>query len=105
MRDYFASAPAADAAWAVSFLCGRRIKRLIPSARLREWTAEAIDMPLWLVEESYSAVGDLAETVTLLLDEIETGDAGLDIALHDWVEQRILPLRDLEDDERKARII
>ncbi|MES1931037.1 ATP-dependent DNA ligase [Salinisphaera shabanensis T35B1] len=105
MRDYFAIAPAADAAWAVSFLCGRRIKRLIPSARLREWTAEAIDMPLWLVEESYSAVGDLAETVTLLLDEIETGDAGLDIALHDWVEQRILPLRDLDDEDRKRRIL
>ena len=105
MRDYFATAPAADAAWAVSFLCGRRIKRLIPSARLREWTAEAIDMPLWLVEESYSAVGDLAETVTLLLDEIETGTAGLDIALHDWVEQRILPLRNLDDDARKAKIV
>ena len=105
MRDYFASAPAADAAWAVSFLCGRRIKRLIPSARLREWTAEAIDMPLWLVEESYSAVGDLAETVTLLLDEIETGSAGLDIALHDWVEQRILPLRNMDDDARQAHIV
>lgn len=105
MQDYFAIAPPADAAWAVSFLCGRRIKRLIPSARLREWTAEAIDMPLWLVEESYSAVGDLAETVTLLLDEIETGTAGLDIPLRDWVEQRILPLRDLEDDARQARIL
>ncbi|MBS62915.1 ATP-dependent DNA ligase [Salinisphaera sp.] len=105
MRDYFAAAPPADAAWAVSFLCGRRIKRLIPSARLREWTAEAIDMPLWLVEESYSAVGDLAETVTLLLDEIETGDTGLEIALHDWVEQRILPLRDMDDEARKARIV
>ena len=103
MRDYFASAPAADAAWAVSFLCGRRIKRLIPC--LREWAAEAVDMPLWLVEESYSAVGDLAETVTLLLDEIETGTAGLDVALHDWVEQRILPLRDLDDAARQARIL
>lgn len=105
MRDYFAVAPAADAAWAVSFLCGRRLKRLIPSARLREWAAEALDMPLWLVEESYAAVGDLAETVTLLLDEIEAGDAGLDIALHDWVEQRILPLRDLDDETRKAYIV
>ena len=105
MRDYFASAPGADAAWAVSFLCGRRIKRLIPSARLREWTAETVDLPLWLVEESYSAVGDLAETVTLLLDAVATGDAGVDIALHDWVEQRILPLRQLDDAACQAVVV
>ncbi|GAB3671849.1 ATP-dependent DNA ligase [Salinisphaera aquimarina] len=104
MRDYFVSAPAADAAWAVSFLCGRRIKRLIPGTRLREWVAELIDMPMWLVEESYSAVGDSAETMTLLLDEIETGEAGLDVALHQWVEDRILPLRKLDEASQKARL-
>ncbi|KEZ76820.1 ATP-dependent DNA ligase [Salinisphaera hydrothermalis] len=105
MRDYFAAAPPADAAWAVSFLCGRRIKRLIPGTRLREWVAEAIGMPMWLVEESYSAVGDSAETMTLLLDEIEAGDAGLDVPLHAWVENRILPLKDLDESEQKARLL
>ncbi|MES1953053.1 ATP-dependent DNA ligase [Salinisphaera hydrothermalis] len=105
MRDYFAAAPPADAAWAVSFLCGRRIKRLIPGTRLREWVAEAIGMPMWLVEESYSAVGDSAETMTLLLDEIEAGDAGLDVPLHAWVENRILPLKNLDESEQKARLL
>ena len=107
MRDYFASAPPADAAWAVSFLCGRRIKRLIPTARLREWVAEAADMPLWLVEESYAAVGDLAETVTLLLDAqaVTPGESGLDVALHDWVEQRILPLRSMSEARRREAVM
>ena len=105
MRDYFAAAPAADAAWAVSFLCGRRIKRLIPGPRLREWVAEAIDMPMWLVEESYSAVGDSAETMTLLLDEIGAGDAGLDVPLHAWVEDRILPLKNAAEPTQKVQLL
>lgn len=104
MRDYFEAAPAADAAWAVSFLCGRRIKRLIPGPKLREWVAEAIDMPMWLLEESYSAVGDSAETMTLLLDEIEAGDTGLEVSLHEWVEDRILPLKNVDEAQQKARL-
>ncbi|MGB7755456.1 MAG: ATP-dependent DNA ligase [Salinisphaera sp.] len=104
MRDYFADAPPADAAWAVSFLCGRRIKRLIAGPKLREWVAEAIDMPMWLVEESYSAVGDSAETMTLLLDEIAAGSDGLDVPLHEWVEDRILLLKNLDEAEQKTRL-
>jgi len=104
MRDYFEAAPPADAAWAVSFLCGRRIKRLIPGTRLREWVGEAIAMPMWLVAECYSAVGDSAETMTLLLDEIETGEAGLDVPLHEWIEDRILPLKKLDEATQKARL-
>ncbi|MES1923869.1 ATP-dependent DNA ligase [Salinisphaera sp. T31B1] len=101
MRDYFEAAPAADAAWAVSFLCGRRIKRLIPGVRLREWVGQAIDMPGWLVEECYSAVGDSAETMTLLLDELDNDDTGLDVPLHVWVEQRILPLKSASEAQQK----
>lgn len=103
MRDYFAAAPPADAAWAVHFLAGRRLKRLIPTARLREWCADEVDMPLWLVEETYSAVGDLAETVSLLLDAVDTTDSGLERPLHRWVEDDILPLRQAgETDQRRA---
>lgn len=104
MRDYFSRAPAADAAWAVSFLCGRRIKRLIPPARLREWAADAVGLPLWLVEQSYSVVGDLAETITLLLDAEETSQAGMAIALSDWVERRILPLRGMDDTVMQTQV-
>ncbi|MDA3919567.1 MAG: ATP-dependent DNA ligase, partial [Salinisphaera sp.] len=104
MVDYFRAAPAADAAWAVSFLCGRRIKRLITGTKLRGWVAEMIDMPMWLVAECYSAVGDSAETMTLLLDEIETGEAGLDVPLHVWIEDRILPLKKLDDEAQKSRL-
>ena len=46
MRAYFGSAPAADAAWAVFFLTGRRLKRLVPSAAIRDWTLAATGLGL-----------------------------------------------------------
>lgn len=67
LRDYFRSAPPADAAWALHFLSGRKGRRAINTRLLREWLAERANLPLWLVEASYESVGDLAETIALLL--------------------------------------
>ena len=64
--------PPADAAWAVHFLIGRRPKRLVSSPKLRAWAAAEAGIPDWLFEESYHAVGDLAETITLLLPDAGT---------------------------------
>lgn len=65
---YFAEAPPEDAAWGLSFLSGRKIKRLLPTERLVTWTLELTGVAPWLLTESFSAVGDLAETIALLLD-------------------------------------
>ncbi len=91
--DYFAAAPAADAAWALYFLTGRRISRVVSSTLLRTWVAEDSGLPLWLVEESYDAVGDIAETLALLLPN---SSHALDIPLHQVVEERIKPLARLD---------
>ena len=92
---YFSSAPPADAAWAVHFLSGRRPKRLVSAGKLRAWAAEEAGIPGWLFEESYQAVGDLAETITLLLPASGTSS---ELALSQWVEERLLRLRGEEDD-------
>ena len=105
MADYFGSAPAADAAWAVYLLAGRRPKRLLQTRLLREWTAEETGYPLWLVESTYAAVGDLAETVALLLPDPAEPEADADVALHTWMEQRIPALRRLDEAERRRRVI
>jgi DNA ligase-1 len=65
--DYFRQAPPADAIWAIHFLTGRRPKRLIPTRKLRQWAAELAGIPDWLFDASYDLVGDLAETITLVL--------------------------------------
>jgi hypothetical protein len=102
MVRYFAEAPPADAAWAVYFLSGRRPKRLVQAQLLRLWAGEATGIPLWLVEESYGAVGDAAETAVLLLPPATRSS---ERSLRYWVEERILPLRELDDAGQRAAIL
>jgi DNA ligase-1 len=92
LTDYFRTAPPEDAAWALYFLTGRRLGRAISTTNLRQWVADFTGLPLWLVEESYHAVGDLAETLALLLPPTAAGD---DIPLHQLVEAQIRPLAKL----------
>ncbi len=104
LRRYLQDAPPHDAAWGLYFLTGRRLKRLIPSVRLREWTSVASGLQPWLVEECYAVVGDLAETVALLAGGDAGNDAELDLPLHQWVEQRLLPLREADEDTRREQV-
>jgi DNA ligase-1 len=102
--SYFEDAEPADAAWAIYFLSGNRPKRPVNTRLLREWVAEAADIPLWLCEESYSIVGDLAETVALLLPDPEPENRR-ERPFHEWVEEELLELRALEEDEKKERLL
>src|SRR5262249_44462902 len=68
MQAYFAEAPAADAAWAVFFLTGGRLKRLIAPRLLASWAMEATRTPDWMFGECWAAAGDQSEIVALLLD-------------------------------------
>lgn len=98
LERYFREAPAADAAWALFFLTGRKLGRAVNTRRLREWAAEAATIPLWLLEECYDAAGDLAETLALVLPDPGTGS---DEPLHKLVHERLLPLKELDDAGRK----
>ncbi|MEX0283694.1 MAG: ATP-dependent DNA ligase [Paracoccaceae bacterium] len=67
LAKYFFEAEDQDRLWTVALFSGRRPRRVITTTRLREWAAEAAGVPLWLFEESYPIVGDLAETIALIL--------------------------------------
>jgi DNA ligase-1 len=96
------AAPPKDAAWALTFLTGRSLKRSVATPRLREWMAEAAHLPLWLVEECYEAVGDLAETLALLLPP---AGSPLEQPLHQVVEETLLPLARMKDPERREHLL
>ncbi|HEV7278960.1 MAG TPA: ATP-dependent DNA ligase [Pirellulaceae bacterium] len=101
LKAYFAEAPPEDAAWAIYFLSGRKIKRVLPTRDLVDRCLRATDLPYWLFEESYAAVGDLAETIALLLPfEERTSDR----PLHEWVEDEISVLRHLDEAARGEAI-
>lgn len=105
MADYFAAAAPADAGWAVFFLSGRRLKRLIGAAELRGWIREQVGMEAWLFEESYAHVGDLAETAALLLRADDSGPRDLELSLAGLVEDRLLPLRGADEAPRRAALV
>ena len=69
LADYFGTASDDDKLWTIALFSGRRPKRAITVTRLREWAAERAGIPLWLFEESYPIVGDLAETIALILPD------------------------------------
>lgn len=98
---YFSTAAPEDAAWAIYFLSGRKPRQIIPTAKLRQWAAEISEIPDWLFELSYDAVGDLGETIALLLPD--TNATGSDSPLNYWVENRTLALREIDEaDQREA---
>jgi DNA ligase-1 len=68
---YFRTAKESDKIWCIAILTGNTPRRTVKTSELREWTAELSGLPLWLFEESYYIVGDLAETIALCLPEPE----------------------------------
>jgi DNA ligase-1 len=97
LQRYLGAVDDADAAWAVYFLSGGKPRQLIKTAQLRALAEEASGLPAWLFDASYQAVGDLAETIALVLPAPQSSD-GLDASLSDWMEQRLLPLRGQGDE-------
>jgi len=100
---YFRDAPPADAAWALWLLSGDKLGRIANSRELREWISAESGVAAWLVDDSYDQVGDLAETVTLLLDDPPRRSEYA--ALHEWIEQRLLPVAGRDVELRRATVL
>lgn len=98
---YFRAAAPEDAVWAVRFLTGRKPRQAVPSPLLRRWAAEEAGIPDWLFEACYEVVGDLAETITLVLPR---GSGEDNRQLKVWVEQHLLPLRELPEDRQRDAV-
>jgi DNA ligase-1 len=84
LSNYFATASEKDKVWVIAIFSGRRPKRVVNSTQLWTWCNELAQLPGWLFEESYHVVGDLAETIALLLPEAVNADASF--PLHHYLE-------------------
>jgi len=104
MRAYFAEASAADAAWGLYFLTGQRLKRLIAPTLLRAWISDATGLAPAIVEECYAHVGDLAETLALLLDRAARPQPLIQRGLAEWVAW-LLALREQDVDTQRAALL
>lgn len=66
-REYVCAATETDRLWAISLLLGRRPRRVASVATLKQWAMDAGTIAPWLFEESFLAVGELAETISLIV--------------------------------------
>ncbi|MFG0275484.1 MAG: ATP-dependent DNA ligase [Phycisphaerales bacterium] len=102
LAAYFRDVPARDGAWALAFLAGKRGRRPVSGPAMRAWAAAEAGHPEWLVGECHEVVGDLSETIALLLPEpIDPRD----IPLHEVVERHIQPMAHMDDDEKRAHLV
>ncbi|SNR55842.1 ATP-dependent DNA ligase [Puniceibacterium sediminis] len=101
LADYFTQAPDADKLWTIALFSGRRPKRAVTTTQLREWAAEKAGIPLWLLEESYPIVGDLAETIALVLP---APDQMTDMPLSHWI-NTLQDIYKVDPDTRKTHIL
>jgi len=101
LAQYFREASPHDAAWAAYFLTGRKLKRLVGSRDLRLAAMGAAGVPEWLFDASYEAVGDLAETISLLLPPPAALD---DSSLAETIARDVASLAGLPSAEVRARL-
>ncbi len=97
LADYFSEASDPDKVWTIAILSHRRPPRPVNTTLLRNWAAELADIPLWLFEESYHIVGDLAETIALI---IESSEKRTEKSLSDYLGEMI-DLKTKEEDDKK----
>ena len=101
LERYLRRAAPADAAWAVYMLAGGKPRQAVPSRLMREAAQEAAGLPDWLFEESYQAVGDLAETIAHLLPEAPADE---DVGLSTWMGERLPSLRGAAPEDARATL-
>lgn len=101
LTRYFDEAPPRDAAWAVYFLAGGKPRQVVKTASLVGLACEMAAIDYWLFDECYQSVGDLAETISLVLPR---GEEPSDVGLAEWVEDRLLPLRGQPDEEVARKV-
>lgn len=100
--DHFLSeADDQDKLWFLALFIGKRPKRNINTTFLKEWAMEVAQIPAWLFQESYTSVGDLGETIALILPP----PAGyIERSLAEWM-SLIIGLKDKTESDKKEFVL
>jgi DNA ligase-1 len=106
LSHYFSHANEKDKVWVIALFSGRRPRRTVSGNQLATWCTELINLPGWLFTECYHTVGDLSETIALLIPEktATAADKEPGKPLHYYVEQ-FLHLEQAGEPEKKNFIL
>lgn len=102
LSEYFATAPDSDKIWVIALFSGRRPRRITSSALLRQWCNEITGIPDWLFDECYHTVGDLGETIALLLPPPK--ESSDHISLTEILSQ-LLDLGGKDDNDKRVYVV
>lgn len=95
--DYLERAPESDKLWFIALFTGKRPKRNVNTNLMKDWALEITGLPYWLFVESYASVGDLGETLSLILPPPQTH---IEKSLSQWMEE-IISLKTNSEEEKK----
>jgi DNA ligase-1 len=98
---YFRTAPDKDKLWLIALFTGKRPSRPVKSTLMKEWCMEITNLPEWLFSESYSTVGDLGETLALLLPNPKNS---IEKPIHIWIDE-LINLKQKTDEEKKEYVL
>lgn len=101
LADYFQRAEDQDKLWTIALLSHRRPRRTVNSKLLRAWAAEYAGIETWILEESYHVVGDLAETIALVLPSPEKES---NKTLTHWI-KLVQKLGSLDEEEKREAVV
>ncbi|SMO45685.1 DNA ligase-1 [Chryseobacterium rhizoplanae] len=99
--DYLERAPDEDKVWFIALFTGKRPKRNVNTNYMKEWALEITKLPYWLFQESYSSVGDLGETLSLILPPPREN---IERTLSEWMND-IVGLKGKTDTEKKEFVL
>lgn len=99
--DYFSSANEKDKPYVIAMFTGKRPKRPVSTASIKQWAIELSTIPEWLFTESYHSVGDLSETIALILPPAKTE---IEKPLHQWISE-LASLGKQNDEQKKVYIL
>ncbi|ROI05895.1 ATP-dependent DNA ligase [Chryseobacterium sp. G0240] len=99
--DYLERTPDEDKVWFIALFTGKRPKRNVGTTSMKEWALEITKLPFWLFQESYSSVGDLGETLSLILPPPQKK---IEYSLAQWM-NAIADLKDKTEIQKKEFVL
>ena len=99
--DYFSTADEQDKPFVIAMFTGKKPRRPVTTALIKEWAIELSAVPAWLFAESYHSVGDLSETIALVLPPPRYTS---DRKLHEWINE-LAALNGKDDAAKKEYIL
>jgi DNA ligase-1 len=102
LKNYFINANDNDKIWALALFTGRRPSFKINSTQLQQWAASEAKIPDWLFRESYNSVGDLGETISLILPQYEINVK--EKSLSEWFDY-LIQLPNMKEEDKRIHIV